>query len=199
MKIICIWENYKDKKRVQSVTPVFYFKPETTLLLNNRPFYFPEYSDKIVCNIQLVLKICKVGKYIQQKFAQTYYDDIALGLSLTAKDIQKKCIKENLPLDSSYCFDGSSPLSHFINKNEFEDIKNISCNLNINDKTYDEFNSKDLFFNFDKIISDISKYMMIKTGDILFIGPVCKPVKIKINDKIEGFLNGKSLIKFKIS
>jgi acylpyruvate hydrolase len=199
MKIICIWKNYSDKSGKIPENPVFYFKPETTLLLNNRPFYFPEYSNDIVCNLQLVIKINKAGKYIQQKFAHTYYDEIGLGICMIAKDILKKCIKEKNPFDTSYSFDGSSPLSTFINVNEIVDINNIEYFLKINDKKFNIFNpGKTVLYSFNKIISYISEYMMLKTGDIIFSGPVSKPLIINIGDKIEGFLNSNSLLKLNI-
>lgn len=200
MKIICIWQNnyYKKDNPEKDSNPVFYYTPETTLLLNNRTFYYPEYSSEIVCSAEAVIKICKAGKYIQKKFAHTYFNEIAFGLNFTASDIQKECIKNKHPLSMSFSFDGSTPLSQFIKKETFKNINDIEFLLKINDKNIQKFKISDTRFSIEQIISHISEFMMLKTGDMIFTGPIFKAEKINIGDKIEGFINNQSMIKFNI-
>jgi acylpyruvate hydrolase len=197
MKLIYIWKNYNNTNKITN-KPVFYYKPETCLLLNNRPFYLPEFADKILCNIEPVIKINKVGKYIQEKFAHTYYNEIGISINFSSPDLQKECLKNKCPLDISYSFEGSSPVSAFFPTTDFKNIKNLNFTLKINDKTVINSNTKDLIFSFDRIISFISEFMMLKTGDLIFSGPAVKGINIYIDDKIEAFLNEECLINMKI-
>lgn len=201
MKIICILINYEDRSQKSELTkePVFYLKPETSLLLNNRPFYYPEYSEEIVCDVELVLKINKVGKYISEKFASAYYDEIGLAINLTALDMRKECINNHLPWDVSASFDNSALLSRFINKSTFEDIDKISYSLKINGKTTQEHMTSALLFSFDKIVSFVSKFIMLKTGDLIFTGAIAQPLPVKINDNLEAFINDRSVLKCNIN
>ncbi len=198
MKIICIQKNYSKLRTPKSEPIIFYLKPETSLLLNNRPFYYPDYTKDIVCNVELVLRINKVGKYINEKFASTYYDEIGLAINFTALDLQKDCIKNKQPWELSSSFDNSAPLSKFINKSTFADIDNLKYLLKINDKTVRKHDTSNLLFSFDKIVSHVSQYITLKTGDLIFTGARTKLIPVKISDQLEAFIEDQCLLKCRI-
>lgn len=194
MKIICIWKNYGVARK--DFNPEFYYKPETSLLQNNKPFYIPEYSNKILFSPELVVKINKAGKYIDKKFAETYYNAVAVGLNMHATDIQENLIKNKLPLDKSYSFDGSSPISIFFERSTFN--SSFTFQVYSEAKIIFEYNADKMIYSIDRIISSISEYIMLKTGDIIFTGPISKPFKIIAGKRIECYLNGKNILKTEI-
>ena len=202
MKIICIGRNYidhaKELKNEIPKEPVFFMKPDTALLRNNEPFYLPDFSDEIHHEIELVLKINKVGKHIAKEFAHRYYDEIGLGIDFTARDVQSNLKKKGLPWEKAKAFDYSAPISSFFLKKDEINLQNIDFQLNINEKTVQKGNSKEMIFDFDDIISHISKYTTLKIGDLIFTGTPAGVGKVKIDDKLQGFINTKLMLDFSI-
>jgi len=200
MKIICIGMNYVEHVRELDSRlpkqPVFFLKPETSLLLRNRPFYYPGFSNEIHYEIELVIKINRNGKYVQEKFAPLYYHEIGLGIDFTARDIQRQCKEKGLPWEIAKGFDNSAPLSKFILFEELENKDNIKFHLNLNGKTVQCGNSKDMVFTIDKIISYVSQFMMLKMGDLIFTGTPAGVGPVKIGDRLEGFLESKKMFDF---
>lgn len=202
MKIICIGRNFKDHALELNheipKNPIFFMKPDSSLLIRNRPFYIPEWSQHIDYETELVLKICKTGKYIEERFAHTYYNEIGIGVDLTARDLQNKCIEKGSPWEICKSFDFSAPLGKFIEKDKLNIIDGINFSMTLNEEIRQKGNSKDMLFSFDKIISYLSQFMMIKTGDLIFTGTPNGVGRISIGDKIECFIEDTSLLHFTI-
>jgi 2-keto-4-pentenoate hydratase/2-oxohepta-3-ene-1,7-dioic acid hydratase in catechol pathway len=202
MKIICIGRNYVDHIRELNnavpSSPVFFLKPDTALLIRNRPFYYPPFSTQIHYEAELVLKICKVGKNIQKQFAHTYYDEIGIGLDMTARDIQDAAKQKGLPWAIAKGFDQSAPIGRFIPKSGFPDMKNIRFHLNLNGTTVQNGNSGLMIYDFDDIIMHISQYMTLRTGDYIFTGTPAGVGPIKEGDKLEAFIEGEKLLECRV-
>ena len=202
MKIICIGRNYaehaKELNNPVPKEPVFFLKPDSALLRNNFPFFIPDFSQEIHYETELVLRICKLGKAILPKFAHTYYDAIGLGIDFTARDLQQKCKEKGLPWEIAKAFDGSAPIGNFIDKSEFPDHSNIKFHLDINGETIQQGNSFDMIFSFDLLIAHVSRYITLKTGDYIFTGTPAGVGPVKINDRLEAFLEGKKLLDFRV-
>ena len=186
MKIICIGRNYLDhaKELGNQVPekPVFFLKPDTSLLLKNKPFYYPEFSNEIHYECELVVRINRLGKYIEERFAHRYYDEFGLGIDFTARDLQQACKEKGLPWEIAKAFEQSAPLSdEFIPKANLPEYLNFS--LDINGKTVQQGNSKDMIFSVDSIISYVSQFFTLKIGDV-----------IKIKGKVEKRLAKYSVI-----
>jgi len=202
MKIICIGRNYVDHIRELNnavpSSPVFFLKPDTALLIRNRPFYYPPFSTQIHYEAELVLKICKVGKNIQKQFAHTYYDEIGIGLDMTARDIQDAAKQKGLPWAIAKGFDQSAPIGRFISKSGFPDMKNIRFHLNLNGTTVQNGNSGLMIYDFDDIIMHISQYMTLRTGDYIFTGTPAGVGPIKEGDKLEAFIEDEKLLECRV-
>ncbi|MCK4570164.1 MAG: fumarylacetoacetate hydrolase family protein [Bacteroidales bacterium] len=203
MKIICIGRNYVDHAKELNnpvpENPVFFLKPDTALLRRNRPFYHPEFSDDIHYECELVVKINKLGKNIQKKFAHTYYNEIGIGIDFTARDLQSKAKAKGLPWEIAKAFDASAPLSmEFIKKDEFADLNNISFRLDKNGETVQNGNSADMLFGFDELITYLSKFLTLKTGDLIFTGTPAGVGPIQIGDKLEAYIGDRLLLKCNI-
>jgi len=202
MKIICIGRNYVDHvKELNSnlpTEPVFFLKPDTCIINRNQPFFYPAFSNEIHYETELVVRINKVGKHIQERFANTYYDELTVGIDFTARDIQRQCQQKGLPWEISKGFDGAAPIGKFIKKDCFDSIQNINLKLNINNQTIQQGNTKDMIFNVDTIISYVSKFITLKMGDIIFTGTPSGVGTVKIGDRLEAFLNNQSLLKVDI-
>ena len=202
MKIICIGRNYLDHvKELNSnlpTEPVFFLKPDTCIINRNQPFFYPEFSKEIHYETELVVRINKVGKHIQQKFANTYYDELTVGIDFTARDIQRQCQQKGLPWEISKGFDGAAPIGKFVKKDSFDSIQNINLKLNINNQTIQQGNTTDMIFSVDTIISYVSKFITLKMGDIIFTGTPSGVGPVKIGDRLEAFLNDQSLLKVDI-
>lgn len=196
MKIICIGRNYaehaKEMKADLPAEPVFFMKPDTALL-KEPDFYLPDFTKDLHHEIELVLKISKAGKHIEERFAHKYYDEIGLGIDFTARDIQAKCKEKGLPWEKAKAFDNSAPIGNFIRKEELK-LNNIGFELKINGETRQKGNSSDLIFSFDKVISYVSKFVTLKTGDLIYTGTPEGVGPVKIGDKLEGFLNEKKFL-----
>ena len=203
MKIICIGLNYvahiEEMKNNVPDEPVFFMKPDTALLRNNDPFYIPNWSESVHHEIELVLKINRIGKNIEKKFAHRYYDEIGLGVDFTARDVQAKLKAKGLPWEKAKAFDKAAVLGGtFISKSEFKDLKSINFNLDINGETVQKGNSGFMIFDFDAIIENISKYVTLKIGDLIYTGTPAGVGAVKIGDHLEGFLENKKMFDFEV-
>lgn len=200
MKIFCIGRNYAEHARELNhplpATPVFFMKPDTSIVIRNRPFFYPDFSSDIQHELELVIKVCKNGKHIQEKFAHTYYEEIGLGIDFTARDLQQSCKKNGLPWEIAKGFDQSAPISKMISLNDLQDVKAILFHLDLNGKTVQEGNSTEMIFSFDKIISYISKFITVKMGDLIFTGTPAGVGPVKIGDRLEGYLGQKKMLDF---
>ena len=201
MKIICIGRNYaehaKEMKSEVPTEPVFFLKPETALL-KDKDFYYPEFTKDLHHEVELVLKISKNGKHIAEEFASQYYNEIGIGIDFTARDIQQKCKEKSLPWEKAKAFDNAAPIGEFIPKANFVSLNNISFQLNINGKARQIGNTKDLIFSFDKIISYVSQFITLKTGDLIFTGTPEGVSSVNIGDVLEAFIEDKKMFHLNI-
>jgi 2-keto-4-pentenoate hydratase/2-oxohepta-3-ene-1,7-dioic acid hydratase in catechol pathway len=197
MKVLCIGRNYREhiSELHHSVPsePVFFMKPDTSILTRNRPFFLPDYGT-IHYEVELVLRICKVGKNIQKKFASTYFDAVGIGLDFTARDVQTKCKEKGLPWLVAKGFDNAAPLGKFIDKSDLKDIDDIHFHLEKNGITVQKASSSEMIFSFEDIISFISKYITLKTGDLIFTGTPAGVGPVEIGDRLEAFIEGEKLL-----
>ncbi|HEY1041047.1 MAG TPA: fumarylacetoacetate hydrolase family protein [Bacteroidia bacterium] len=202
MKIICIGRNYlehaKELKNEIPTEPVFFMKPDTALLKDNEPFYYPEHTKDLHHEVELVLKISKAGKHIEEKFAHKYYEEIGIGIDFTARDVQNKCKEKGLPWEKAKAFDGSAPLGKFVSKSKFANEADINFHLHVNDELRQKGNTKDLLFSFDKIISYVSQFVTLKTGDLIYTGTPEGVAAVKVGDKLSCFLEGENLLEFDV-
>lgn len=200
MKIIAIGRNYaehaKELNNPVPAVPVIFMKPETALLKDNKPFFHPDFSDDVHHEIEIVLKISKEGKHISEKFASNYYEEVALGIDFTARDIQTKHKEKGLPWELAKAFDGSAPISAFVPKAKFADIYNINFKLDVNGETRQQGNTRDLLFPFENIIAFVSQYITLKKGDLIFTGTPQGVAKVKVGDRLEGYLEDEKLLDF---
>jgi len=203
MKIICIGRNYLDhaKELNNKVTsePLYFLKPDSAILPNRTAFYIPEFTSDVHYEVELIIKICKLGKHIEEKFADRYYSEIGLGIDFTARDVQTKLKEKGHPWEKAKAFDGSAVVSrHFFSKDEFDDLKNIEFSLRKNGDEVQLGNSADMIFSVNTIISYVSKFMMLKIGDLIFTGTPAGVGKVKDGDILEGYLKGSKMFKVKI-
>jgi 2-keto-4-pentenoate hydratase/2-oxohepta-3-ene-1,7-dioic acid hydratase in catechol pathway len=199
MKIICIGRNYvnhaKELGNDIASEPIFILKPATAIQPKGHPFFIPHFSNNIHYEVELVIKINKAGKHIEERFAHKYYDQIGLGIDFTARDIQEECKAKGLPWEKAKGFDGSAQISRsFINKEELE-LNNISFSLQKNGEQVQLGNSKDMLFSFDKIISYISKFYTLQIGDLIYTGTPEGVGSVKDGDKLQGFIAEKEMFK----
>lgn len=200
MKIIAIGRNYaehaKELNNPVPAIPVIFMKPETALIKDNKPFYHPDFSDDVHHEIEVVLKISKEGKHVNEKFAADYYDEIALGIDFTARDIQSRHKEKGLPWELAKAFDGSAPISAFVPKAKFATIYDLNFKLDINGETRQQGNTRDLLFSFENIIAFVSQYITLKKGDLIFTGTPPGVSKVKVGDRLEGYLEDEKLLDF---
>ncbi len=202
MKIIAIGRNYaehaKELNNPVPTAPVIFLKPDTAVLKDNKPFYLPDFSTDIHFELEVVLKICKEGKHIAEKFANKYFDEIGLGIDFTARDIQNKHKEKGLPWELAKAFDNSAPISTFFSKSEFEDLYKLKFELQVNEVTRQQGNTKDLLFSFEKIIAFVSQYITLKKGDLIFTGTPEGVGQVNKGDKLEAWLMDKQLLNFEV-
>jgi len=200
MKIIAIGRNYaehaKELNNPVPGVPVIFMKPDTALLRENKPFYHPEFSDDIHHEIEIVLKIFKEGKNISEKFAPNYFDEIALGVDFTARDIQSRHKEKGLPWELAKSFDNSAPVSVFVPKSDFADLHDINFRLDVNGQTRQQGNTSHMLFSFDYIIAFVSKYITLKKGDLIFTGTPQGVAKVNIGDRLEGYIGDEKMLDF---
>jgi acylpyruvate hydrolase len=202
MKIICIGRNYLDHAKELGnkipTSPLFFLKPDTAIQPKGHPFFIPDFSNNIHFEVELVVKISKNGKNIDEKFAHKYYDEIGIGIDFTARDIQEDCKKNGLPWEKAKGFDGSAQISNeFINKKSLN-LEDINFSLNLNNSLMQKDNSKNMIFSFDQIISYISKYYTLRAGDLIYTGTPSGVGKVEIGDSLSCFINGREMLKVNI-
>lgn len=202
MKIICIGRNYAEHAKEMNspvpVEPVFFLKPDTALIKDNQPFFLPDFSNDVHHEAELVIKISRAGKHIDEKFAHKYYEEIGIGIDFTARDIQTKCKEKGLPWEKAKAFDGSAPLGKLIPKSKFASMDNISFHLNINGNTVQKGNSSDMIFSFDKVIAYVSKFITLKTGDLIYTGTPEGVGPVEAGDKLEAFIENEKLLELEV-
>lgn len=198
MKIIAIGRNYaahiEELNNERPTEPVVFMKPDTALLKSGTPFYHPEFSEDIHHEVELVLKVCKEGKYIKKEFAHKYFNEIGLGIDFTARDLQQKCKQKGLPWEIAKAFNGSAPIGEFMPVSEFPDLKNINFHLDVNGATRQKGNTSLLLFDFDVIIAYVSQFFTLKVGDLIYTGTPAGVGKVSIGDRLEGFIEGKKML-----
>jgi 2-keto-4-pentenoate hydratase/2-oxohepta-3-ene-1,7-dioic acid hydratase in catechol pathway len=191
MKILCVGRNYsehaKELGNAVPENPVIFSKPDTALLKNNEPFYLPGFSNDVHHEVELVIKINRVGKKIQEKFARSYFSEIGLGIDFTARDLQTELKTKGLPWELAKAFDGSAPIGNFINI-ENADLKNIDFSLQKNGVEVQKGNTAQMIFSFEQIVSFVSQYFTLKVGDLIYTGTPAGVSKVNIGDKLEGFI-----------
>jgi len=201
MKIFCIGRNYsehaKELGNAVPENPVVFSKPDTALLKNSEDFYLPSFSNDVHHEIELVIRINKVGKNIQEKFARSYYSELGIGVDFTARDLQAQLKSKGLPWELAKGFDGSAPIGEFLPIADL-DLSNINFGLKKNGAWVQQGNTKDMIFSFDKIISFISQYFTLKVGDLIYTGTPAGVGPVAIGDKLEGFMEEKSMLNFEV-
>ena len=202
MKIICIGRNYVDHiselNNERPDEPVIFIKPDTAILPKDADFYIPEFTQDLHHEVEVVVKINKVGKYIDKKFAHKYYDEIGLGIDFTARDVQTKLKEKGLPWEKSKAFDHSAIIGSFLSKKELTSLENINFELRNNDQLVQQGNTSLMLWNIDEIIAYVSQFFTLKTGDIIFTGTPKGVAAVKENDVLEGFLEGRSMFKIQV-
>lgn len=200
MKVFAIGRNYADHAKELNnplpTEPVFFMKPDTALVKDNKPFFIPDFSNEIHHEVEIVLKINRLGKNIDEKFAHRYYSEIGIGIDFTARDLQAKCKDKGLPWEIAKAFDNSAPIGEFVSKEEFKDLSNINFRLDINGVTVQRGNTSNMIFHFDRLISHVSKYVTIKIGDLLFTGTPAGVGPVKIGDHLQAYIEDKCLLDF---
>ncbi|MEI6899815.1 MAG: fumarylacetoacetate hydrolase family protein [Bacteroidota bacterium] len=199
MKVICIGRNYVDHAKEMNAplpaSPVFFMKPDTAIVTRNRPFFYPGFSKEVHYECELVIRICKVGKNINPKFASTYYNEIGIGLDFTARDLQEDCKKKGLPWLIAKGFDNAAPIGKFVEKSTFSNLSDINFHLDLNGKTVQKGNSADMIFSFDQLISYVSGFITLKMGDLIFTGTPAGVGPVQIGDLLEAYIGEEKLLK----
>lgn len=201
MKIICIGRNYV--KHIEELAnekpkhPVVFLKPDSSILPKKTPFFIPPFSDDVHYEVEVLVKINRVGKHISPKFAPKYYDQIGLGIDFTARDVQKECKEKGLPWEKAKGFDGSAVIGSFYPKQDF-DLTNLSFQLKMNAEVVQEGNTNEMLWGIDELISYVSQYFTLKKGDVIFTGTPAGVGKVKENDILEGMIEGKEAFKIKV-
>lgn len=203
MRIFAIGRNYaehiKELNNERPDEPVIFTKPDTAILRNNAPFYYPDFSTDVHHEVELVLRISKEGKNIEEKFAPKYYDAIGVGIDFTARDLQQKAKEKGLPWDIAKGFNGSAPISEkFIPIGNFKDLKNVNFKLEVNGQAKQIGNTSLMLFSFDFIIAYLSRFFTLKTGDLIFTGTPKGVGPVKINDKLSAYIEDEKLLEFEV-
>jgi len=202
MKIICIGRNYvahaRELNNEVPETPVFFMKPDSALVLDNRPFFYPEFSNDVHHELEVVIRINRLGRSIEERYAHRYFNEVALGVDFTARDLQAVQKKKGLPWEIAKGFDYSAPISRFLPLENFEDIHNLSFRLDINGKTVQDGSTSLMIFSFEKIIAYVSRFMTLKTGDLIYTGTPAGVGPVAINDRLEAYLEGEKLMDFPV-
>ncbi|PKH67370.1 2-hydroxyhepta-2,4-diene-1,7-dioate isomerase [Flavobacterium sp. ALD4] len=202
MKIICIGRNYvnhiEELQNERPTEPVIFMKPDSAILLKQHPFVIPEFSEDIHHEIEIIVKISKVGKYIEPKFAHKYYEEISVGIDFTARDLQAKLKAKGLPWEKAKAFDGSAVIGDFLPKEQFSSLENLTFELTNNGKTVQISDSSYMLWKIDELISYVSQFFTLKIGDIVFTGTPEGVAAVKPDDVLEGFLEGQKLFRIQV-
>ena len=192
MKLICIGRNYSEHiielENEKPTDPVIFLKPDTAILVKKQPFFIPDFSNDVHHEVEILVKINKVGKYIDKKFAHKYYDEIGLGIDFTARDLQSKLKEKGLPWEKAKAFDGAAVIGDWINVSEIKNVNDINFYLQKNDDIVQKGNTSHMLWKIDEIIEYVSKYFTLKIGDIIFTGTPAGVGKVITNDKLIGYL-----------
>ena len=201
MKIICVGRNYvehiKELNNEAPKDPVLFLKPDTSILLKKQPFFIPEFSNEVHHEVEILVKINRIGKHIDRKFAHKYYDEIGLGIDFTARDLQSKLKEKGLPWEKAKAFDGSAVIGDFYNKSNF-DLENLTFKLFKNDIIVQDGNTKSMLWKIDELISYVSQYFTLKKGDIIFTGTPAGVGKVSENDVLIGEINNCKAFEIKV-
>lgn len=202
MKIICVGRNYTDHiaelENERPSDPVLFMKPDTALLLKKQPFFIPEFSDDVHYEVEILVKIKKIGKHIDRQFAHKYYDEIGLGIDFTARDLQTQLKAKGLPWEKAKAFDSSAVIGNFLPKSSFKSVDEIQFSLKKNGKTVQEGNTALMLWKIDALIEYISKYFTLKIGDIIFTGTPSGVGKIEPEDKLTGYIEKAEVFSVKV-
>lgn len=202
MKIICIGRNYtkhiEELHNEKPAEPIIFLKPDTAILPKNFPFFIPEFSTDIHHEVEILVKINRVGKHIDPKFAHKYYDEIGLGIDFTARDVQERLKEKGLPWEKSKAFDGSAVIGDFLPKSQFNSLENITFELTSNGKQVQIGNTSHMLWKIDELISYVSQYFTLKIGDIIFTGTPEGVERVNPEDVLEGFIEGQKLFRIQV-
>jgi 2-keto-4-pentenoate hydratase/2-oxohepta-3-ene-1,7-dioic acid hydratase in catechol pathway len=202
MKLICIGRNYaahiEELKNEKPEEPVVFLKPDSSILLKQHPFVIPEFSNDVHHEVEILVKINKIGKYIAPEFAHKYYDEIGLGIDFTARDLQAKLKEKGLPWEKAKSFDGAAVIGEFFDKNSFENINNLQFSLKNNGNLVQNGNTNMMLWNIDAIIAYVSQYFTLKIGDIIFTGTPAGVAKVESKDVLEGFIEDRKCFKINV-
>ncbi len=202
MKIICIGRNYvahaKELNHDVPTQPVFFMKPDSALVIDNRPFFYPDFSTNVHHELEVVIRIDRLGRSIEEQFANRYFSEVALGVDFTARDLQDEMKKKGLPWEIAKGFDYSAPVSQFFPVSKFRDIHDLSFRLDLNGTTVQDGKTSLMIFSFEKIIAYVSRFMTLKTGDLIFTGTPAGVGPVSVNDRLEAYLEGEKLMDFPV-
>ena len=202
MKIICIGRNYakhiEELANEKPENPVIFLKPDSAILAKKQPFFIPPFSNDIHYEVEVLVKINKVGKHIGEKFANKYYDEIGLGIDFTARDVQNKCKEKGLPWEKAKGFDGSAVISEFISKESLGDLNNLSFSLHKNEELVQDGNTKAMLWKIDELISYVSQFFTLKKGDVIFTGTPAGVGRVYENDILLGKINSQEMFSIKV-
>ena len=203
MKIIAVGWNYMEHNRElnfaeRPAEPAIFMKPETALLKDNRPFFLPDFSDEVHYETEVIFRINKVGKNIPEKFAHRYYGEVGVGIDFTARDVQQRLREAGNPWEICKSFDYSAAVSKWVPVEDFDDVHCLNFHLDINGKTVQRGNTAGQIFNIDRIIACVSRYFMLKTGDIIFTGTPAGVGKVNVNDRLQAYLEDRKMLDFAI-
>lgn len=202
MKIICIGRNYTNHiaelKNERPTEPVVFMKPDSAVLLKQHPFVLPEFSNDVHHEIELIVKINKVGKYIEPKFAHKYYDEISVGIDFTARDLQDQLKAKGLPWEKAKAFDGSAVLGEFVPKDQFASLEDVNFELLKNGEIAQKGNSSLMLWKIDELVAYVSQFFTLKIGDIIFTGTPEGVAAVNPNDVLEGYLEGQQLFRIQV-
>lgn len=202
MKLICVGRNYaehiKELNNERPDDPVIFMKPETAIPLKNEPFFYPEFSKDVHHEVEILVKINRVGKNIEEKFAHKYYDEIGIGIDFTARDVQSKLKAKGLPWELAKGFNGSAPMSGFVPKTDFADLSNLNFHLDVNDETRQQGNTNMMLFKIDYLISFVSRYFLLQQGDVLFTGTPAGVGPVQVGDTLTAYIEDKPMLTFDV-
>ena len=202
MKLICIGRNYinhiAELKNEKPSDPVVFIKPDTAILLKKQPFFIPDYSKNIQHEVEVIVKINRVGKYIENKFAHKYYDHIGLGIDFTARDLQQKLKASGLPWEKAKAFDGSAVVGKWAPKSTFESLENLSFSLKKNDVVVQSGNTQQMLWGIDAVIAYVSQFFTLKIGDIIFTGTPAGVGQVQAGDILKGYIENEEFFNIKV-
>ena len=202
MKLICIGRNYAqhilELKNEKPTEPVIFLKPDTAILLKKQPFFIPDFSNEVHHEVEVLVKINRVGKYIDSKFAHKYYEQIGLGIDFTARDLQQELKGKGLPWEKSKAFDGSAVIGKWVSKSNYENVNNIPFSLLKNNQIVQSSTTEDMLWSIDEIIAYVSQYFTLKIGDIIFTGTPSGVGKVQSNDSLKGYIGEEEFFSIKV-